>query len=205
MNIRFLYFDLGNVLVHFDDQLSCRQMATVAGVPPELVWQAIFGSDLKQQYETGRVDDREFYERLCRRIDARPDFEALRDAGNDIFRPNVSMFPLVTALAAAGYRLGVLSNTCSAHWEFCQARYALLRETFSAYALSYQLAACKPDRAIFTRAADLAGVACDEIFFTDDIAGHIAGARQAGYDAVQFRDARTLAGELRARGLKFNY
>ena len=34
---KFIYFDLGNVLLRFDHELACRQMAAVAGTTPELV------------------------------------------------------------------------------------------------------------------------------------------------------------------------
>ena len=37
--IRFLYFDLGNVLLTFDQRKAARQMADVAGITPEKVWE----------------------------------------------------------------------------------------------------------------------------------------------------------------------
>jgi HAD superfamily hydrolase (TIGR01509 family) len=71
--------------------------------------------------------------------------------------------------------------------------------------LSYRLRACKPDAAIFRAAAEMAGCRPAEIFYTDDMPGHIAGARAVGFDAVQFTSARELAAELRERGVRFNY
>ncbi len=146
----FLYFDLGNVLLLFDHQKACRQMAAVAGITAEKVWQVVFESDLELRYEAGELDDRGFYEVFCQQTDSRPDFEALLLAGSDIFTPNTSIFPVVGALDAAGYRLGVLSNTCPAHWAYCRAgRYGLLDRGFDVYALSYELGACKPSPKIF--------------------------------------------------------
>jgi FMN phosphatase YigB (HAD superfamily) len=202
----FLYFDLGNVLLKFDHHLACRQMGEVAGVPAEKVWDLVFGSDLELRYEAGEISDREFYEIFCRATSSRPNYDALLLAGSAIFTPNTSIFPIVAGLDAAGYRLGILSNTCPGHWAYCSdGRYGLLNTAFDVYALSYELGACKPSRAIFERAARLAGVAPREIFFVDDIAGHVAGAQAAGFDAVQFTTARALAAELRKRGIEFNY
>lgn len=203
---RFIYFDLGNVLLFFDHHLAARQMAEVAGIPAERVWQVVFESDLAPRYESGEVDDRAFYEAFCRATDTRPDFDALLLAGSDIFTLNVSIVPVVAALRAAGYRLGILSNTSPAHWNYCTGgRYVILDREFDVHALSYEIGACKPDPKIYEAAAKLAGVPPEHIFFIDDVARNVAGAQAAGFDAVQYTATAALAAELRRRGLKFNY
>jgi FMN phosphatase YigB (HAD superfamily) len=119
---RFLYFDLGNVLLNFDHRLACRQMAEVSGVDPERVWQFVFETDLELRYEAGEITTDQFYETFCRETGTRPDRAALIDAAAAIFELNLSIVPLVTQLAAAGHRMGVLSNTNEIHWEYCTAR-----------------------------------------------------------------------------------
>ena len=203
---KFLYFDLGNVLLKFDHRLACRQMGAVAGISPERVWDVVFAGDLELRYEAGEFDDREFYEIFCRQTDSRPDFAALLLAGSEIFSPNTTIFPVVAALHAAGHRLGILSNTCPAHWAYCRGgRYGLLDRAFQVHALSYELGACKPSARIFEGAARLAGLDPGEIFFVDDIAGHVAGARAAGLDAVQYTTTPALVADLRSREIEFNY
>ncbi len=206
MPIRFIYFDLGNVLLNFDHHLACRQMGAVAGVPAEKVWEVVFEGDLELRYEAGEVSDREFYDIFCQQTDTRCDFDALLHAGSEIFTPNLSIFPVVASLHAVGYRLGILSNTCPGHWTYCHSgRYALITSAFDVYALSYELGACKPAAKIFEGAARLAGVAPEEIFFVDDVAKHVAAARAAGFDAVQYTTTPALAADLRKRGIAFNY
>lgn len=203
---RFIYFDLGNVLLFFDHHRAARQMAKVAGIDAERAYQVVFGTDLEHRYETGEVDDRQFYEAFCGATDTRPDFDALTLAGSEIFTPNVSLIPIVAALQSAGCRLGILSNTSPAHWHYCtDGRYIMIRRAFDVYALSFEINACKPDAKIFKAAAELAGVEPEEILFFDDIAGHVEGARAAGFDAVQYCDTQGVASALRARGLTFNY
>jgi FMN phosphatase YigB (HAD superfamily) len=203
---RFLYFDLGNVLLNFDHRLAARQMGEVAGLAAERVWEIVFAGDLEWRYEAGEIGDREFYEIFCGQSGTRPDFEALLLAGSAIFSPNTSIFPVVAALDAAGYRLGILSNTCPGHWAYCSdGRYGLVNQSFEVFALSYELGACKPAARIFQAAAKLAGVPPEEIFFVDDIARHVAGARAAGFDAVQYTTTPALVVDLRERGIEFNY
>ncbi len=201
----FLYFDLGKVLVDFSVERMCGQMAAVAGVEPAAVQEAVFGDGLHEQYESGRLTAGPFYESFCQRTGTRPDFDALRQAGNDIFTLNAPLLPVVSQLAAAGYRLGILSNTCEGHWEHCRRRYRILAEDFSVYALSFRIGACKPAAAIFRAAVELAGCRPEAIFYVDDVAGHVAGGRAVGLDAVQYTTPAALAAELRARGLEFNY
>jgi putative hydrolase of the HAD superfamily len=202
----FLYFDLGNVVLYFDQDLACRQMAAVAGLSANQVDEAVFTSGLEREYELGAIDDRQFYEAFCNKTGARPDMNALLDAGSDIFKLNVPIMPVIAGLDSAGYRLGLLSNTCAAHWNFCgRGRFGILRLAFHVYALSFQIGACKPDPKIFAAAAQLAGEPPERIFFVDDIPGHVTAAREAGFDAVHYTGVPDLVEELRARGLKFNY
>jgi putative hydrolase of the HAD superfamily len=202
---KFLYFDLGKVLLRFDVRVMCRQMGEAAGIDPARVYQVLWEHPLQKDYERGRIGTREFYEAFCRDTGTRPDFHALLRAGSDIFDLDASMVPIVAQLGRAGHRMGILSNTCESHWEHCLRRFRMLGELFEVYALSYQIGAAKPEPAMFEAAANLARAAPGEIFFTDDLAGHVAGARAAGFDAVHFTSARQLVAELRARGVRFNY
>ncbi|MHC4179710.1 MAG: HAD family hydrolase [Planctomycetota bacterium] len=202
---KFLYFDLGKVLVDFDVEQMFRQLGEVAGVDPARVEEVVFDAGLQQQYETGRISGSEFYEAFCRQTGTRPDYDALRRAGSEIFELKVSMLPVAAQLRQAGYRLGILSNTCESHWEFCTRRYRILSELFTVHALSYRIGVAKPEVAIFHAAAELAGVRPEEIFYVDDHAPHVAGARAAGFDAVQYTSTPQLAADLRSRGIQFNY
>ncbi len=202
---RFFYFDLGNVLVDFEVARMYQQIGQAAGVDPARVREVLFFDGLQKEHELGRVSGEEFYETFCEATGTRPDFKTLERAASDIFEVNPSILPLVACLERAGYRLGILSNTCRSHWEHCRRKFCILRESFCVYALSYEIHEMKPDAAIFQAAAQLAGAAPEEIFFTDDTVGHVAGARAAGFDAVQYVSTPELADELRSRGVRVDY
>jgi glucose-1-phosphatase len=201
---KFIYFDLGKVLLDFSFEQMCRQVGDAADIEADQV-AAVFAIGLQVDYETGKLDNRAFYERFCRESGKGPEFDAFFRAFNEIFAPIPSMVPVVVQLYQAGYRLGILSNTCDGHWKYCLRRYSILRELFSIHALSYEIGAAKPSAAIFCKAAELAGCRPEEIFYTDDIAGHVNGARAAGFDAVVYTSTPELVQELRKRGVKFNY
>jgi glucose-1-phosphatase len=205
MQPKFLYFDLGKVLVNFSTDQMLRQIGAVAGVGAEEVRAAVFAGGLMREFESGRLSDREFYEAFCTAISRRPDFDALAAAASEIFELNWPILPLVAQLRQAGYRMGILSNTCATHWEYCRRKYRTVADGFDVYALSFRIGAVKPTAAIFRAAAELAGVAPDEIFFVDDIAEHVVGARAVGFDAEQFTGVGKLAVDLHRRGIRCNY
>ena len=201
---KFIYFDLGKVLLDFSFERMCGQLSVAAGLQPQQV-KSVLAAELQADYEAGKLDSQEFHQQFCRATGTRPDYDYFHRAFNEIFTPIRSMLPVVAQLYQAGYRLGILSNTCEGHWNYCLRRYGMLRELFSVHALSYEIGAMKPSAAIFCRAAEMAGCRPDEIFYTDDIAGHVAGARSAGLDAVVYTSTAELVKELRARGVQFNY
>jgi len=202
----FFYFDLGNVLLNFDHHRAARQMAEVAGVDAGDIWRIVFESDLETRFETGVISASDFYKEFCRATNTEPDYQSLLTAASAIFEVNASIVPVVGYLCAAGYRMGVLSNTNEAHWEYVfDGRYPFLRLYFQVFALSYQLGAMKPDAHIYTAAAELAGVEPPEIFFVDDRPDNVTAACRAGYDAILFETASQTARELRRRGVRTNY
>lgn len=201
----FLYFDLGRVLINFDIEKMLAQVSAVSGASRDKVEQVFLKGGLQADYESGKIDCREFYEQFCESSGSRPDFEALRQAASDIFELNTSVVPIVAQLRAAGHRLGILSNTCHSHWEHCRQHYPSVIELFDVHALSFRLRAVKPHADIYAAAAELAGFAPREIFFVDDTLGHVEGARASGFDAVQYTSTPQLAADLRARNVAFNY
>jgi FMN phosphatase YigB (HAD superfamily) len=202
---KFLYFDLGQVLLTFDVPTICVRMAEVAGIEPRQVQEAVFDHRLQDRYERGDLTTQEYYDAFCSVTGATATSAALNRVVCDVFALRPSMQAVVGQLYRAGYRMGILSNTCDLHWEDFLKRFRMLSELFEVHALSYRLKASKPQPEIFEAAARLAGVAPEDIFFTDDVAGHVAAARAAGFDAVQFTGTRELVDEMRKRGLRFNY
>ena len=204
MPIKFLYFDLGKVLVDFDIQRMLDQIAEVAGINADQVRRVLFDDHLQDEFELGRLTDEEFYEEFCRRTNTRADFQAWAVAASDFFELNTSILPILASLQSTRHRLGVLSNTCRLHWQHCADRYRVIAETFPVYVLSCDIGAAKPDPVIYRVAAQRAGVDPGEIFFVDDLEDNVNGANAAGFDAVQYLSVPQLADDLRGRGIPLN-
>jgi len=202
----FIYFDLGNVILNFSHERMCRQIAEVTGTDAKTVHHVVFDSGLKEKAEAGGCSCTDFLGALASELKCQPNPKKLERAISDIFTVNTSLIPLLGHLRGAGHRIGLLSNICESHWKYiCQDNFGCVPELFSVLSLSYEIGCVKPDPRIFTTAAAKAGVPPQEIFYTDDIPGHVAAAKAAGFDAVQFTTVPRLHAELRKRGIRCNY
>jgi glucose-1-phosphatase len=207
MTPSFIYFDLGNVLLSFSHERMCRQMAAAADVAPEQVRRALFGADsgpsVQWRFERGDLNALLVYEHFCEAVGARPDMDELFAAGCDMFAEIAGTVAIVERLAAAGRRLGILSNTNPIDWTFVSSgRFPFINRCFDQRVLSFEARAMKPERAIYDFAAKRAEVDPRQIFFTDDREENVEGALAAGFDAVAFTSPEQLAAELNRRGLK---
>ena len=117
---------------------------------------------------------------------------------------NVSMMPLIGQLAAVGFPMGILSNTCSAHWNHVFNHHTILRENFGDYVLSYESKSMKPDPKIYLDAIKVTNLPANEIFFIDDKPENVEGAIAAGMDAVLYTTASQAIIDLQDRGVRFN-
>jgi glucose-1-phosphatase len=111
---RFVYFDLGNVILNFDHGLACQALGKLIGLSPEHVRQLVFTSPLQMQYEAGAISTAEFCEALLPHAKIQVPHAELEYAASNIFHVNAPIIPLIVNLRGAGVPLGILSNTCQA-------------------------------------------------------------------------------------------
>ena len=205
MATRFLYFDLGNVLLSFSHDRMCRQMAAVADVDEQTVHSVLFGgpagASLQWRLERGEIDVDAAYEEFCRGAKRRPPREALYAAASDIFAEIPDTISLVRRLAVAGQRMGILSNTNPVDWRHISQRFPHVLRDFQHTVLSFEAGEMKPASGIYECAVRRSGAAPAEVFFTDDRPENVDGALAAGMDAVLFTSADALAEHLCRRGV----
>ncbi len=154
--IEFIYFDLGNVLISFDPEITCRNLAERVGVKVERARAAIYDSGLQDRFEHGEVSGEQYADTV--RADLGLSAEqmptaALLDAISEMFTPIESMREIVRD-AADHRKTGILSNTCHAHWDWIHRQnWSVMDGGFVAAVLSFEVGAMKPDPKIFQIAA----------------------------------------------------
>jgi FMN phosphatase YigB (HAD superfamily) len=210
MSIRFIFFDLGNVLLRFDPERMMLQGSNVVGCLPDELFRVIYESGWNRRLETGKADDEEFFVALCQTMKRQPDYNKFREAVNDIFDEIFEIQPFLSQLASINFPRGILSNTDKGHWNHIKKKFPVLMNLIpDNHVLSFNVGAMKPDPAIYFYAlevaqkmfADTVPIERDEILFIDDLENNITGAKKFGFDTIQFTSWNHVANELKNRAL----
>ena len=202
-HIEFIYFDLGRVLLDFTHERGYRQIAELISAREEFVRQILLDQGLGERYEAGELTTEEFHLQFSEAADTEIDQAALCLAWADIFEIMPQTVRLAASLRAAGYQIGILSNTCEAHWEFANGRFSILAQLFSPVITSYEVKSMKPEQKIYEIAAERAGAEPHQLLFMDDRQENVDGAREQGWSALHFENALQAATELERYGLEF--
>ncbi len=204
-DIDFVYFDMGKVIFEFDHDIACRKIAGLTGASAQKMKSLIFESRLEDHYETGLIDCDQFYAEFLKESGVEIGKDDFLHAIADVFWPNQRIFPLIAQLRARNFPIGLLSNTCKAHFDFICSRYPIMRDFFSPVILSYEVNSMKPDSKIYDRALEQAGCHVSNCFFVDDKQENVDGAIAAGMDAVLYQSVPQLVEDLVKRGVEINF
>jgi putative hydrolase of the HAD superfamily len=190
MDIRALIFDLGNVIVKFDQQ-TMRSVFVVEGSDREyLPTTANNNWPQAVEYECGRMTTAEFRQHVGELIGRSLTVEEFDLAWEPVFRLNEPLAQMIPALKEK-YPLVLLSNTNDSHWRWIRTAFAGTLRYFDYFMLSFELKRMKPDREVFIKAAAATGQRPEHCLFVDDIQPYVEGARAAGLQAVQYVGAET--------------
>ena len=103
-----------------------------------------------------------------------------------MFQPIESMASTVRNVLASGMRIGILSNTCAAHWDWIiRQAWSATEGPFEHTILSFEVGSMKPDVKIYVAAESAAAVPAERILFLDDKGENVAAAKQRGWNAVE--------------------
>jgi len=174
-------FDLGNVLVRFDDRLFPQRLAAACreGAP---VLEALNHHLDALHLETGG-DFEALHPLLVRDLGLVMTPDELRKAWDDIFDPMPGMQELVQEAPRPRY---MLSTTNGPHAAWLRRRFPEVFALFDHCFLSHEVGLKKPDIALFRHVELVTGAAAERHLLIDDLPENVAGARAAGWQAIRF-------------------
>ena len=150
------------------------------------------------EFERGEIDEATFLRRFF--ADGRAyDHAAFVAHVEGCYRWIDGMEELLAELSDAGHAMHALSNY-PVWWRRIERRLAASRFLEWSF-VSCDLGVRKPDPDAFRIPVARLGVEPGRCLFVDDREENCAAARREGLDAIRFRDARSLRGELVNRGL----
>lgn len=200
-----ILFDLGRVLLSFSHDQMCRQVGQRCGVSAQEAREVLFSQEVHLPYERGTITTQQVVDQLQNTFNVQLNIQDLVEDLGDIFRLNASMVPILAALKSAGWKTGILSNTCDAHWQVATRKFGILQHFFDFTVTSFEAGQVKPFPEIYESAVRAADCEAKEILFVDDLLENVEGAHEAGLDAVLYTSASNFAADLRRRGVTFNY
>ncbi|MFN3193544.1 MAG: HAD family hydrolase [Aureliella sp.] len=190
---KFVYFDLGMVLVEFDHEIGIRQLAELTGASETDARRVVFESGLQNEYETGLVSSEQFAERINTALGSNAQTVDIIESISAIFTLNNSILPVLDAVRASGLRMGILSNTCEGHWKWIAGQeMPVPGDWFDFAILSYEVQSMKPDSGIYEACETRCQCDSNNIFFTDDREENTLAADARGWRTHLYRDADSL-------------
>lgn len=200
LTIKHVVFDIGGVLIHWDPEIPFKILIPDAEERKQFLAE-ICSPTWNAEQDRGRSWE-----------DAEAELIALHPTKIDLiraFRGNWhSMVPyayedsvaLFRDLIAKGVDVTMLTNWAADTFDEAQPMFPFLKES-RGVTVSGRVKLIKPDQAIFDHHAKTFGLDPASTVFIDDSFRNIEGARAAGWQALHFQDAETLARDLRDLGV----
>jgi len=190
-------FDFGGVVFNWSPPDLIRSLwphradtrETAQRLAGELFQSFVPGSDWSE-FDRGSVQRPHIEQRLAQRTGwPEADLHQLLDAIPAHLAPMPDTVDWIERLAQAGTRLHYLSNMPQPFAQHLLREHAFLKH-FRSGVFSCDVGQIKPEPAIFATAAKQFGLAPERCVFIDDHMGNVQAARQAGWHAVHFVEAR---------------
>jgi glucose-1-phosphatase len=201
MAIATIVFDFGNVVGFFSHRQAAEQLAVYGMTPADKVLEFLFGGELEQDYERGRIGTDAFIQMVCGTFQLTCSPAEFAVAFSDMFTPNPDVCELLPLLKSR-YRLVLLSNTTELHSRHFLPQFAEQVKWFDHIILSHEVGVRKPEPGIYEQAQILAGSRPEECVFIDDVPANIDGARACGWHGIVYRHGDDLAAQLTQLGVE---
>lgn len=199
--IRHIVFDIGKVLIHYDPEIPYRRLIPDAGHRQWFLSEVCTPAWNLEQ-DRGRSWADAEAELIALHPAEEANIRAFRRHWHEMVpHAYAESAALMTRLIEAGRDVTMLTNFAADTLAEARERFSFL-ERPRGVTVSALIGLIKPDRAIYAHHAERFGLVPEATLFIDDSPANVEGAIAAGWQAVVFRDAATLAADLTARGVE---
>lgn len=199
--IRHIVFDIGRVLIHYDPHIPYRRLIPDA-TERDWFFANVCTHDWNLEQDRGRAwADAEAL--LIAEFPGREEhIRGFRRYWHEMVAPAYTeSVAILETLVGQGRDVTMLTNFAADTFREARKLYPFL-DISRGVTVSGEIGLIKPDIAIYERHAGAFGLDPAHTLFIDDSPANVEGARTAGWNAVRFTDAATLAADLAAHGIK---
>jgi putative hydrolase of the HAD superfamily len=191
-----IIFDLGNVLLPIDLNLSYEAFASYSSYDSTDIAQKILDNQLWVPYESGLQTDDEFRDFLRLHLDLTISDAEFDEAFSALLLDfHVGVYEWIRSLKSK-YRLILLSNTSSIHAErFIQVQLGPegqnLFSLFDQVNYSFEMGLVKPDPLIYHQVLQVNSLLAEDVLFFDDNVANINSAKSMGIQSYLIDPCRS--------------
>lgn len=202
--MKTFFFDLGNVIVYFEEKKIYEKTAYILGIDQAYLIEFLKKTSLNISLEKGLISDQKAYENILQIAKKKPSFSTFSEVLCSTFSLNTYILPVLSDLKNAGHKLVLLSNTHQIHYGFIKKNYSF-HKYFDQKILSYEEGVRKPDLEIFKIAVKKADCLIKDAFFIDDLQENVQTAKNFGIDSLVFTNVKNLKKFLYEKRLNLDY
>jgi len=202
--IRLVLFDVGGVLIKWDDSLLYHKVAQKFGI--DYVKLSKECEIEISRLHTGEISEEQFWKIIGNKVSSHQLMNVGRSLFYDIYKEEIGSNHEVLSLAKEikkhGIKIGVLSNLESITTSVLNELKIL--NDFEIQFLSHKIGFAKPDKRIFQYVIRNIPFKINEFVFIDDKSTNVAAARSLGINAIQYSNFKKLQKDLNAIGVYEN-
>ncbi len=184
--MRFILFDIGNVLVRYDHQRTVAALSTLYGTTPTQLL-AVY-SEIGRSFGMGDMSPAQIVELLNRRFATTSSLEAFTAAFCvGLARDDVALAYAASLQVDGELAVGAISNTNAVHVAWLDAHVPELNQ-FELVIMSNEVGLLKPDPDIFALALEILDAQPAQVLYVDDLAENVEAAQRLGIRAIHHHD-----------------
>jgi HAD superfamily hydrolase (TIGR01509 family) len=199
--IKAIITDLGGVIVKGDKSLRAAKLAQYADATLKAILERFSNTvvtNFEADFSLGLITPDEFFQKCVKEFGIKGlTFEGFREIYGNPFSLDEATVDILEDQALSR-KIILLSNTNSIHYDSLAGKFKEVFNIFSAQALSFKLHLAKPDRKIYLKAVEMAGVLPEECVYIDDVKDYAKAAESVGMKAIHFSSPEQLKEELAA-------
>jgi FMN phosphatase YigB (HAD superfamily) len=197
--IKAVFFDIGNVLLHFNPNEVLKKIAGAIGRHPLKVADYLWTSHKIEALERGEFGTDELYRIFREELDYAGTFAQFKKLWCDHFSLERRTAAILRKVSRS-VPTYLLSNTHALHYDFIRNNYAFTKHVRGAI-LSHEVGMRKPEPRIYEAALKIAGVKPGQALLIDDLKVNVLAAQKVGLQAIRYRGPDDLFRRLKPLGL----
>jgi len=189
-NIKAIFFDIGNVILYFDNHRVSRGLAEISLQSEARIFGEVFDLYAEMELDLGKTPIPEFLLQIQKKLNLKADLQILKIVFSDIFTENIPVSSLIRHLKGKIPIIGI-TNTNESHFEYIQEHFPVL-SILNAVIASYNIGIKKPDPGIYHEALKFAKALPQECLFIDDQEKNIIPAKLLGFQTLHYQSYENL-------------